>query len=277
MGEAGPCDVNGIFGGYQGPGPKTVLALQSRREAELPARPRSGPQTGRPAVQGPRRQGDSTRSDRRGDRAPRSPGCFGRRGQPGGPSSEPGHRSRFRHPSGLHERRRLDPGRRPAQGEPRRRHPFCSAGARTTTTSTAPMKSSAWPEATTEGSRPAPTSWRNWRKRKSRRQEPTDGHRDLSIDTDTDVFDGDCNNPGSDRDTAGALALVSTLSLYRISYDLYERIVELGLLGPNDKVVLPWRLVGESDVQRSLTHRSAVLRGLEALQNRHPGRLAHPT
>ena len=51
------CDVNGLYGGYQGPGPQDRPPLQGRGQAELPARPRPGPQAGRRPVPGPRRQG----------------------------------------------------------------------------------------------------------------------------------------------------------------------------------------------------------------------------
>jgi Putative restriction endonuclease len=64
--------------------------------------------------------------------------------------------------------------------------------------------------------------------------------------------------------TVPAPAPVSTLNLYRISYDLYERIVELGLLGPNDKVVLLGGLLLNL-MSKGHLHRSAVLRGLKAL------------
>ena len=62
-----------------------------------------------------------------------------------------------------------------------------------------------------------------------------------------------------------APAPVSTLSLYRMPYELYERIVELGLLGPKDKVVLlDGYLVNK--MTRGSRHRNTVLRGLTALK-----------
>ena len=65
--------------------------------------------------------------------------------------------------------------------------------------------------------------------------------------------------------TTPAPGPVSTLNLYRISYDLYERIVDLGLLGPNDKVVLIDGLLVNL-MPKGHLHRGAVLRGQEALR-----------
>jgi Uma2 family endonuclease len=59
------------------------------------------------------------------------------------------------------------------------------------------------------------------------------------------------------------------LTLYRMSYDLYERIVELGLLGPNDKVVLLDGFLVNT-MPKGPLHRSAVLRGQEALRRAIP-------
>ena len=62
-----------------------------------------------------------------------------------------------------------------------------------------------------------------------------------------------------------APAPASTLNLHRISYDLHERIVELELLRPNDKVVfIDGLLVNLKSIGH--LHRSAVLRGQEALR-----------
>jgi len=55
------------------------------------------------------------------------------------------------------------------------------------------------------------------------------------------------------------------LSLYRMSYDLYERIAELALLGPKDKVVLLDGLLVKP-MTKGPSHRNAMLRGFSALQ-----------
>ena len=57
-----------------GAGSEDRPPLQGRREAELPARARPGPEAGRRPVPGPRREGHAPGSYRRGDRAPRRPG-----------------------------------------------------------------------------------------------------------------------------------------------------------------------------------------------------------
>jgi hypothetical protein len=56
-----------------------------------------------------------------------------------------------------------------------------------------------------------------------------------------------------------------TLTLYRMSYDLYERIGELGLLGPKDKVVLLDGLL-VNQMTKGPRHSSSLLRGLAILQ-----------
>jgi hypothetical protein len=55
------------------------------------------------------------------------------------------------------------------------------------------------------------------------------------------------------------------LTPYRMSYELYERIVDLGLLGPRDKVVLLDGLLVNL-MPKGPQHRSAVLRGQEVLR-----------
>ena len=102
--------------------------LQGRREAELPARARPGPEDGRRPVPGPRRDGLPAGRDLRDHRPPRRPGRAGRRRQPRRPRRGPGHRGGLRQAAGLHARGRLDPRRRPAQDPARRRHPPARLG-----------------------------------------------------------------------------------------------------------------------------------------------------
>ena len=60
-------------------------------------------------------------------------------------------------------------------------------------------------------------------------------------------------------------APTTALTLYRLSYDKYERIGELGLLGSTDKVVLlDGMLVNQ--MTKGTEHAVAVLRGLAVLQ-----------
>jgi hypothetical protein len=60
-----------------------------------------------------------------------------------------------------------------------------------------------------------------------------------------------------------------TLTLYRMSYDLYERIVQQGLLGPKDKVVLLDGFLVNT-MSKGHQHRIAVLRGQDALRGAIP-------
>ena len=66
-----------------------------------------------------------------------------------------------------------------------------------------------------------------------------------------------------------APATVSGSRLYRMSYALYEQIIQLGLLGPDHKVVLIDGLL-VSQMSKGHIHRSAVLRGQEALRGAIP-------
>ena len=122
------CDVNGIFGGYAGPGPKTVLPCKAGAKLSFRLVPDQDPKTveqqfrehvarvcpkgvtyeiinhhGAPAV--------LVNTD--------TPGVRGRR---------PGHRDRVRQEAGLHPRGRLDPGRRLDQAATGRRHASARLG-----------------------------------------------------------------------------------------------------------------------------------------------------
>ena len=57
----------------------------------------------------------------------------------------------------------------------------------------------------------------------------------------------------------------SSLTLYRMPYDLYLKIVEKGLLGPKDKVVLLDGMLVNQMIKGS-EHRNGVLRGLRVLK-----------
>ena len=65
------------------------------------------------------------------------------------------------------------------------------------------------------------------------------------------------------------------LTLYRMSYDLYERIAEPGLLGPRDRVVLlDGFLVNQMPMVPTYAPSSFAA---GALLGRHPGRLVCPS
>jgi len=61
------------------------------------------------------------------------------------------------------------------------------------------------------------------------------------------------------------LVPIPGLTLYQMTYDLYERVIELGLLGPDNKVVLLGGLLVNL-MSKGHLHRGAVLRGQEALR-----------
>ena len=115
------CDVNGICGGYQGPGPRPSCPARpapSSASASCPTRTprRSAGSSGRTS------QGLPARRDLRADRCTRRAGRPGRRRSPGVAPRPRGDRGRLRQAAGLHPRGGLDPGRRPAQDAPGRRH-----------------------------------------------------------------------------------------------------------------------------------------------------------
>ena len=62
-----------------------------------------------------------------------------------------------------------------------------------------------------------------------------------------------------------AAAPTQALSLHRISYERYDKMVNLGIFGPNDKVVLLDGLL-VNRMTRGAQHRNCVLRGLKILQ-----------
>ncbi len=59
------------------------------------------------------------------------------------------------------------------------------------------------------------------------------------------------------------------LRLHRISYETYERMVELGIFGPRDKIVLLDGLLVDK-MTKGAQHNSAILRGQEALRAAAP-------
>ena len=145
-----------IFGGYPGPGPRRYCPARPGAKLSFRLVPDQDPKTvdaqfrdtspGLPAGRDFRNHHAIT------GRRP----CWSMSTRPAsGPRSR--HRGRLRHQAGLHARRGLDPGR----GLIKRTWgsiPCSWAGARTTTTSTAPTRSSAWPTSIA-ASRPAPICW----------------------------------------------------------------------------------------------------------------------
>ena len=116
------CDINGIFGGYAGPGPQDRAAMQGGREAQFPPGARPGPQDGRAAIQGTRRQGLPAGRDLRDHQPPRCAGCPGQCRYARRQGRGPRHRGQLRHQARFHARRGLDPGRRADQAAPGRRY-----------------------------------------------------------------------------------------------------------------------------------------------------------
>ena len=149
------CDVNGLYGGYQGPGPKTVLPCKAGAKLSFRLVPDQDPRTDRRARSAPTSGGLPAGRDLRGHRPPRRAGRAGRRRDPGRPRRRPRHRGGLRHQAPSSSAR----GARSRSSACSRSNsasiPSCSAGARTTTTSTAPTRSSPWPTSTA-ASRPAP-------------------------------------------------------------------------------------------------------------------------
>ena len=71
------CDVHGLFGGYSGPGPKTVLPCKAGAKLSFRLVPDQDPKTIDAALSCARPQGHSTRGHRRGHHPS---GCAGRAG-----------------------------------------------------------------------------------------------------------------------------------------------------------------------------------------------------
>ena len=137
-------DICGLTSGYQGEGAKTVLPATASAKFSFRLVPDQDPDK---ITAGLRKilaevcpPGISMELiEHHG-----SPGVLVLAGQPLRRGGRPGHRTRLRRAARLHPRRRLDSRRGHLRPKPRRRLRCCWAGARTTTTPTAPTKSFRW-------------------------------------------------------------------------------------------------------------------------------------
>ena len=122
------CDINGIFGGYSGPGPKTVLPCKAGAKLSFRLVPDQDPKTVDRQFRDHVAQGLPSRGDLRDHHASRGARGPGRCRHARSPGRDACRRGGLRDQARLHPRGRLDPGRRADQAAPRRGYPAPGLG-----------------------------------------------------------------------------------------------------------------------------------------------------